>query len=256
MRRQTISIRGLCAFIFLLFISFHPIRSVEKDVNNSLIIPKESFASPTEILYKKLDLEDKLDFSIFERAYKGLQNLSAKNKNILTIVDFTVPSTEKRLYTIDLENKKLLFHSLVAHGRNSGDKYAKTFSNINGSFQSSLGFYVTENTYQGGNGYSLVLNGLEPGINDLAKQRAIVIHGAAYANESFITSTGRLGRSFGCPALPQHINRPLINTIKDGTILYIHADDADYLANSDIIKPEHNTTRLADQSSVEDEAIL
>src|SRR5699024_11501015 len=129
--------------------------------------------------------------------------------------------------------------SVVAHGKNSGGNYATAFSNVNGSHQSSLGFYVTENTYQGGNGYSLVLNGLEAGINDLAKQRAIVIHGAAYANESFIKGMGRLGRSFGCPALPQDVNGPIINTIKDGTHLYIHADDTNYLAMSKVLKPKN-----------------
>lgn len=256
MKKEKILTRVFFIFTVMALVAFHPISTIEKQPKNPLVIPKEKFSSPTEILFKNLKLEGKLDFSIFERALEGWKNLPAKNKNIFTIVDFTAPSTAKRLFTIDIEKQELLFHSVVAHGKNSGGNYATAFSNINGSHQSSLGFYVTENTYQGGNGYSLVLNGLEPGINDLAKQRAIVIHGAAYANESFIKGMGRLGRSFGCPALPQDVNGPIINTIKDGTLLYIHADDPNYLAMSTVVKSEDSKTRLADNTKEEDQRVL
>lgn len=256
MRKDKILLRAFFAFTVVALVAFHPIPKVEKKLDNQLVIPKNNFSSPTELLYKKIGLEGKLDFSIFDRALEGWKNLPAKNKNIFTIVDFTAPSTAKRLFTIDIEKQELLFHSVVAHGKNSGGNYATAFSNVNGSHQSSLGFYVTENTYQGGNGYSLVLNGLEPGINDLAKQRAIVIHGAAYANESFIKGMGRLGRSFGCPALPQDVNGPIINTIKNGTLLYIHADDPNYLTMSTVVKPEDSKTRLADNTEEEDQRVL
>lgn len=256
MRKNKILLRAFFVFTVMALVAFHPLPKAEKNPENRLVIPKNIFSSPSELLYKKIGLEGKLDFAIFERALEGWKNLPAKNKNIFTIVDFTAPSTAKRLFTIDIEKQELLFHSVVAHGRNSGGNYATAFSNINGSHQSSLGFYVTENTYQGGNGYSLVLNGLEPGINDLAKQRAIVIHGAAYANESFIKGMGRLGRSFGCPALPQDINGPIINTIKDGTLLYIHADDPHYLAMSTVAKPQDSKTRLADNTETTDRTVL
>src|SRR5690606_7790716 len=149
---------------------------------------------------------------------------------------FTLPSTEKRMYVLDLKNKKLLFHTLVAHGRNSGEKYATKFSNKHGSLQSSLGFYLTEATYQGGNGYSLRLTGLEHGINDQAMARAVVIHGADYCSEKVIRATGRLGRSYGCPALPRELNEPIIDVIKNGSLLFIYADDEEYMANSRVLR--------------------
>ncbi len=199
----------------------------------------EDNSSPIERLYQEINLGDKLKFEVFEMAMLGFDNLSLRNKDIVTIIDFSLPSTEKRMYVIDLQHKKLLFHSIVSHGRNSGEKYATSFSNRHGSFQSSLGFYVTEGTYIGGNGYSLVINGMERGINDQAKPRAVVIHGADYCSPSFIKNTGRLGRSYGCPALPRELNKPIINTIKGGTGLFIYADNPEYMANSKIIqKPE------------------
>ena len=131
----------------------------------------------------------------------------------------------------------IIYGKSYCGGKNSGGNYATSFSNVSGSYKSSLGFYVTENTYQGKNGYSLILNGLEKGINDKAKERAIVVHGAAYANPSVAASGGRLGRSFGCPALPQSLTKPIINTIKNGTLLFIYANDKGYLASSTILYP-------------------
>jgi len=194
--------------------------------------------SKAEQLYEELNIAHILKYEAFELAMQGFEKLDFKNKNIISIIDFTLPSTEKRLYVIDLAQKKLLYHSIVSHGRNSGEKYAVNFSNKHGSFQSSLGFYTTEGTYIGGNGYSLVLNGLEKGINDQAKARAVVIHGADYCSEQIIKSTGRLGRSYGCPALPRELTRPIINTIKDGSMLFIYADNPHYLAKSSIINKE------------------
>lgn len=189
-------------------------------------------------LYQEMQLEGIINFTAFEQAIAGYNKIEEKSKEILTLVDFSKPSTEERFYVFDMRHKKLLFSSLVSHGKNSGGNYATSFSNENGSLKSSLGFFLTENTYQGKNGYSLVLNGLEKGINDRAKERAIVIHGAAYSNPSVIASSGRLGRSFGCPALPQAVSKPIINTIKGGSLLFIYANNQNYLAYSPILSKQ------------------
>ena len=189
-------------------------------------------------LYQEMQLEGIVNFTAFEQAIAGYNKIEEKSKEILTLVDFSKPSTEERFYVFDMRHKKLLFSSLVSHGKNSGGNYATSFSNENGSLKSSLGFFLTENTYQGKNGYSLVLNGLEKGINDRAKERAIVIHGAAYSNPSVIASSGRLGRSFGCPALPQAVSKPIINTIKGGSLLFIYANNQNYLAYSPILSKQ------------------
>jgi hypothetical protein len=139
------------------------------------------------------------------------------------------------MYVLDLARKEVIYVTYVAHGRNSGDNYATSFSNRNGSHQSSLGFYRTGGTYQGGNGYSLLLDGLEEGINDEARSRAIVIHGADYCSEQVIRSAGRLGRSYGCPALPRELSKPIINTIKGGSLLFIYSNRTDYLAMTEIV---------------------
>ncbi len=186
-------------------------------------------------LYMEMQLNDIINYTAFSQAFAGYNIIEAKNKDILTVIDFSKPSTEERMYVLDLREKKMLFSSHVSHGKNSGENYATTFSNENGSFMSSLGFYLTEGTYQGKNGYSLVLNGLEKGINDNAKQRAIVIHGADYCNPATTLHGHRLGRSLGCPALPRSVCKPIINTIKNGTLLYIYANDKDYMAKSTIL---------------------
>lgn len=227
----------------------------ENSINNDSSIPtintKESIStkekSEEESLFEELGLVGKLKFEAFQIALNGLENLNFNNKEIISVIDFTLPSTEKRMFVLDLKNKKVLFETIVSHGRNSGEKYAKEFSNRHGSFQSSLGFYTTENTYQGGNGYSLVLNGLEKGINDQAKPRAVVIHGADYCSTDVIKSTGRLGRSYGCPALPRQLTGPIINTIKNGTMLFIYAEDKTYLASSKIINQSKSMIAQSDE---------
>ena len=200
----------------------------------------------SRMLYHEMALEGTIDYTVFERAIAGYNRMGSFDKNILTVIDFTKPSTEKRLFVIDLKLKKILFISYVAHGRNSGEKYATSFSNREGSFKSSLGFYKTENTYYGKNWYSLVLDGLERGINDKAKERAIVMHGAAYADPSTIRSCGRLGRSLGCPALPLAVSKKIIDTIKGGTLLYIHGDDKTYASLSTFIKQDEAQKDRAD----------
>ena len=183
-------------------------------------------------LYIEMQLENVIDYNAFEQAIAGYNKMKEKCNHIVTLIDFTKPSTEKRFYVLDIKQKKMLYLSYVSHGRNSGENYATSFSNRSGSNKSSLGFYLTENTYYGKNGYSLILSGLEKGINDRAKERAIVIHGAAYSNPAIIASNGRLGRSLGCPALPQAVSESIINTIKNGSLLYIYANDENYLNQS------------------------
>ena len=186
-----------------------------------------------EELYNTLGLLDEgVDLEAFEKACDGYEKIGNKQKEVLTLIDFTKPSTEERMFVIDMRQRKVLFKTHVAHGQNSGENYATSFSNRNGSHQSSLGFYLTGNTYIGKKGYSLKLNGLETGINDNAFVRGVVIHAAAYANPSVIAGQGRLGRSHGCPALPEALNRPVIDAIKDGSVLFIYADNTNYVAQS------------------------
>lgn len=172
--------------------------------------------------YSALNISEKLPFDVYRNALEGMKKFHFSNETILTIIDYSRPSTEKRFFVIDLIQNKLLFESLVAHGRNSGMNYATVFSNEIRSLKSSPGFFSTAETYQGRQGYSLRLDGLEKGINDLARERAIVIHAADYVSEQFVQTTGRLGRSWGCPALPPALNKPIIDCIKNGSCLYIY----------------------------------
>jgi hypothetical protein len=175
----------------------------------------------------------------FNEALKGynylLQKKLLNNTGVLTIVDYSKPSSQKRLYVLDMNEGKILFNTLVAHGRNSGLEYATNFSNSGESHKSSLGFFVTMNTYFGNNGYSLKLQGCEKGINDKALQRAIVLHGAAYVDESFVRSNGFLGRSYGCPAVPEKISKPIIKTIKNGSCMFLYHPTKKYSAVSKIL---------------------
>jgi L,D-transpeptidase catalytic domain len=157
------------------------------------------------------------------------------NQAIISIIDFTQPSSQKRLFVIDLKNYRILFNTYVAHGVNSGREFASQFSNTPESNKSSLGFYVTSNTYIGSNGYSLRLNGLERGINDNAGSRDIVMHGADYVNEEYIHSQGYIGRSWGCPAVAPKVSKPVINSIKNGTCLFIYSNVTSYLQRSRVI---------------------
>ncbi len=150
----------------------------------------------------------------------------------LAVIDYSLPSTVPRLWVFDLAERRLLFEELVSHGQGSGDALATAFSNIPESHQSSLGLFRTRNSYYGRNGYSLRLEGLEAGVNDLAYERAIVIHGADYVSEAFIERTGRLGRSHGCPAVRQAVTYPLIDSLKEEQYLFVYYPDADWLASS------------------------
>ena len=170
---------------------------------------------------------------VLELALNGYAQLQDKlKKPLLTVIDYSLPSTKKRLWIIDLAEQKILLHTVVAHGRNSGALLAEKFSNRPESYQSSLGFFQTGEAYQGKHGYSLRLDGLEAGINDQARARAIVIHGADYAKETVAATAGRLGRSLGCPAVPPDLSTPLIKLIKEGSLLFIYGKDPNYLRMS------------------------
>jgi hypothetical protein len=170
---------------------------------------------------------------VLELALNGYAQLQDKlKKPLLTVIDYSLPSTQKRLWIIDLAQQKILLHTVVAHGRNSGALLAEKFSNRPESYQSSLGFFQTGEAYQGKHGYSLRLDGLEAGINDQARARAIVIHGADYAKEMVAATAGRLGRSLGCPAVPPDLSTPLIKLIKEGSLLFIYGKDPNYLRMS------------------------
>lgn len=194
-----------------------------------------------EEVYSVLHLADfGLSTDAFRFALRGFEKLKHEgkllNESVLTIIDFSQSSNKKRMYVIDLYKKALLFNTYVAHGKNTGDEFAEKFSNIPGTFQSSLGFYLTENMAIGSKvGLSLILKGLEKGINDRAQEREIIMHGAKYATEEFILKNGRLGRSYGCPSLPPDLVKPVAETIKNGSLLFIYSPDNSYLKKSTLL---------------------
>jgi hypothetical protein len=157
---------------------------------------------------------------------------TAAQDRLLTIIDYSKASTEPRLWVLDLARERVLFEELVAHGRGSGENFATRFSNAEGSHQTSLGLFRTADTYVGSNGYSLRLDGLEAGINDRARDRAIVMHGAPYVSEDHLRTVGRLGRSHGCPALRPAIARTVIDTIKQGSLVFAYYPDKQWLRGS------------------------
>ncbi len=202
---------------------------------------KEGVIEKATSLYELLNLfELGLSKSAYEYAIQGyvtlLSNGKLNNSSVLSIVDFSHPSSKKRLYVIDLKNGKLLFNTYVAHGRGSGREMASDFSNAPESNKSSLGFFVTGDTYFGKHGLSLRLIGEEKGINDNANSRAIVMHSASYVTEDAIKTQGFIGRSQGCPALPEALSKPIIDKVKNGSCLFLYSPDKFYLTNSRILK--------------------
>lgn len=194
--------------------------------------PEKSSSSALSISFTSLRANfDKLQcpamsFEAFLMAWNGFQTLRANMDlavdSILTVVDFSKPSTQDRLFVINTNQWKVVLQTMVAHGRNTGDLYAESFSNTMSSLQSSLGLYVTAGTYQGKHGYSLQIDGMEKGINDKARERAVVIHGADYVSKDYIAKYGRIGRSFGCPAVSYDISKQFIDLIKNGSCLFLY----------------------------------
>lgn len=178
------------------------------------------------------------ELKTFTEALKGFYLLKEKGvieKDILTLIDFSLSSNLKRLWVIDLTSNTILFQSLVAHGRNTGEEFASAFSNVNSSFKSSLGFYATGEIYKGKHGISLRLDGLERGTNDNARERGVVMHGADYVSESFIKAHKRLGRSQGCPAIPVELTDDIIQTIKGKSCLYIYHPSRSFVMEQRLI---------------------
>lgn len=217
------------------------IRTTDPTLNRAFNNPLNPTLSATaEVLYDSLDLESYgLNQDAFEYAWRGFIALAEKgmitNTDYFTICDFSQSSRNKRLYIIDLISMKVLKNTYVAHGRNSGGEFAQYFSNKPQSNKSSLGFYVTEKTYFGQHGLSLRIKGLERGINDKALARRIVIHGSDYVGDRFLQRNPFIGRSFGCPAIPLKERDEIINTIKEGTCLFIYHPSKLYLSRSKIL---------------------
>jgi len=196
--------------------------------------------SQAVMLYSNMKLEKQgLDAKAFEYAWRGYYNLLKKGlirkRTVLSICDFSQSCCSKRMYVIDVQHRKLLFRTYVAHGQNSGEEYATTFSNEPDSYKSSLGFYVTNKVYYGRNGLSLRLSGVDSGYNDLALKRNIVLHGSSYVGDKYMQNFGTLGTSLGCPALPSAISGRIIRAVRDGSCLFIYHPTQQYLENSIII---------------------
>ncbi|MCD4793506.1 MAG: murein L,D-transpeptidase catalytic domain family protein [Bacteroidales bacterium] len=228
--------------IYIFLISFNLLfNSCCSNTGNTNEIPEISndLQDKIEDIYKKAELKGVVDFEVFKMAMIGYYQLNQKKKNIITIIDYSKPSTKKRFFVIDIDNNKLLYNCLTAHGKKSGNNYASEFSNMPGSKMSSIGFFITAETYSGKHGYSLKLDGTEKDINDNARKRAIVIHAANYVSKSFIKKHGRLGRSWGCPALPPKLSKNIINTIKNGSVLFIYGNDKNYLIKSEYMKTRY-----------------
>jgi hypothetical protein len=214
--------------------------SAKKKVHADTATTVDLIAKEQVSVYESLEL-GKLGLSkeAFDYGIKGHDYLAAqgqlKNEDVLSIVDFSLPSSQKRLFIVDLKNNKLLFHTYVSHGRGSGGVMATNFSNNAESYKSSLGFYITSDTYMGKHGLSMRLMGQDKGFNDNANNRCVVMHSASYVSESVIKAQGFIGRSLGCPAVPEELNKPIIETVKNGSCLFLYSPDKDYAANSTIL---------------------
>ena len=239
--------RILPLILFCVF-SFKPLNTTENNRNEvkstdpKLIAEnaKATFEAKSKSFYTVIDANgfSLPTFESFIAAFEGYEQLKQQGKienEILTIVDFSLSSSQERMWVIDMKTQKVILKSLVSHGRNSGSEFATDFSNANESFKSSLGFYVTGETYTGKHGLSLRLDGMEYGINDNARNRAVVVHGADYVSKSFIKNTGRLGRSQGCPAVPYEVHKELIQTIKGKSCIFIYHPSRSYVVKSKLV---------------------
>ena len=243
LRRQRLT-RRVLPFLAALFLATPMAGPVAKSMasgsHNEVRMPKIDFSPQAQFdqtlrtTYNALGAEQEgLRFETFAKAMTGYLNLRqagklAEDRQTLTVVDFDLPSTEKRLWVLDLAKNEILFHTLVAHGHNSGENEATSFSNTDQSNMSSLGFYATGSEYEGKHGHSLRLEGLDEGFNTNAAARSMVMHGADYVSEDFIKQNGRLGRSLGCPALPMDQYSQIIDAVNGGTCLFLNKSDAGY----------------------------
>ena len=223
--------KGLLSYptwVVFLFFSFE---STSQEINPSLDAHLKN-------KFEKIDANgfSKPGYDLFERGLIGFYNLKDNQtdlkKDVVTLIDFRQSSNNRRLWVIDLNENKVLYNTVVSHGKNTGEEYAKNFSNIPHTNKSSLGFYITGETYYGKHGLSLRLDGQETGFNDNARKRAIVMHGAAYATRDFAKVHGRLGRSFGCPAIPMKFHKEIIKSLANKTLLFIYFPEAEYEKNT------------------------
>jgi hypothetical protein len=233
--------RLIVLFLFfpIIISGYLPDKGRESDSSSSYDASIASFSSQVFGLIRSE--VSKPDYEVFKKAFTGFLNLKAENnikKNILTIIDLSLSSTLDRMWIIDLNKMEVVHLSLVAHGKKSGEEFASHFSNSPDSHQSSLGFFITGGTYIGSHGISLILDGVEPGINDNARERAIVMHGADYVSRDFIHDYGRLGRSFGCPSIPLEDHVKIINLLSGGSCIYIHYPDHNYETESHMFDGE------------------
>ena len=202
----------------------------------SLLLPNAIDASSVNFAREEFDEIGTLDTSVLDLALGAascaVRSGAVEPPRTLTVIDYSKPSTEKRLWVFDLTTHELLYEELVAHGQGSGANHASAFSNTPDTHQTSLGLFVTGATYVGKNGYSLRMDGLDKGINDRARERAIVMHGAPYVSDAFVRANGRLGRSHGCPAISDAVARPMIDRVKGGGLVFAYYPDAEWLKTS------------------------
>jgi len=242
-------------FLFLIFVlsSFlYFVHAQNSHLSKEKLLALKKVELNIKDLYNELNAAQyDLSFEAFRYAYIGYQSLRKQHrlneKDLFSIIDFTKDSSSKRFYTIDLEKMKIVYYTYVAHGKKSGERMATSFSDAVESNKSSIGFYITGNTYNGGNGYSLILHGDEKGYNSNLAKRSVVVHAADYANEDYIARNGRMGRSLGCPALPENIYKQVIETIKEKTMIFAYYNDAKYLKTSKYL----NVLKLIEDEPVE-----
>lgn len=226
------NLKYIFALVVMLFFGL----GVQSQVTEPPVLNQnDSIDNAIYCIWDEATFKDVISYDVFNLAMKGYYSYDNFKSGTISIVDYSKPSTEKRFYVIDIEKKKLLFHTLIAHGKNTGGNMAANFANVPESLKSSLGFFKTAETYHGKHGFSLRLDGLENGINSNARNRAIVIHGAHYVSNDFIKTQGRLGRSWGCPALPITATTDIIKTISDGTCLFIYGNNGDYIKKSNFL---------------------
>lgn len=237
MKKLLVSLSAICMVAGSFTIAAADAGNTTANNKNTVTTMNKTVMAEASDIYNQINFNgNKLSFEAFSKAYEGYMNLrnagKIVGKQILSVADFTLSSAKDRLWVIDLAAKKVLFNTFVAHGQGSGKEYANAFSNKDNTHQSSLGFYVTGDTYSGKHGTSLRLHGMDDGFNDAAFDRGIVMHGADYIGAGIAAQTHRIGRSWGCPAVASGISHSIINAIKGSTCLFIYYPDAKYMKSS------------------------
>jgi len=238
--RRSLFHPGFWCVLVAFVLPVHVLRAGGGPVKAKSSAKAAAFSAEATALYLEFDLQESgLTKKAFEYALKGyyylLEHHWLNKTNILSIVDMSQSSRNKRLYILDLEQKKVLVNTYVAHGRSSGQEFARTFSNSSSSHKSSLGFYITQGTYYGNNGLSLRIRGMERGFNDKAGSRNIVVHGSQYVGPDFMDMNRFCGRSYGCPAVPADESQTVIDLIKEGSCLFIYHPTKRYVTKSKIL---------------------